>query len=89
MKKEKKSFAAAQMATIAATRWTGNKLLFKGGLRKVSLASYMNIRWGQHEQGVINTFIKEILKLLKAHSFRAGNPYKPSLRSHLDLQFLT
>ena len=30
-KKKKKKYAAAQMAIILATRWTGNKLLLKGG----------------------------------------------------------
>ena len=29
---EKTDFAAARLATISATRWTGNKLFFKGGL---------------------------------------------------------
>ena len=31
-KKKKKDFAAARLATISATRYTGNKLFFKGGL---------------------------------------------------------
>ena len=31
-KTEKKDFAAARLATISATRWTGNILFFKGGL---------------------------------------------------------
>ena len=31
-KQEKKKFADARLATISATRWTGNKLFFKGGL---------------------------------------------------------
>ena len=31
-KKEKKNFAAARLATISPTRYTGNKLFFKGGL---------------------------------------------------------
>ena len=31
LKKKKKDFAAARLATISATRWTGNKLFFKGG----------------------------------------------------------
>ena len=30
---KKKDFAAARLATISVTRWTGNKLFFKGGLR--------------------------------------------------------
>ena len=30
-------FAAARLATISATRWTGNKLFFKGGLTFQSL----------------------------------------------------
>ena len=29
---KKKDFAAARVAIISATRWTGNKLFFKGGL---------------------------------------------------------
>ena len=32
-KEKKKDFAAARLATISATRWTGNKVFFKGGLR--------------------------------------------------------
>ena len=35
--KKKKDFAAARLATISATRWTGNKLFFKGGLRYTCL----------------------------------------------------
>ena len=31
-KKKKKGFAAARLATISATRYTGNKHFFKGGL---------------------------------------------------------
>ena len=33
-KEKKKDFAAARLATISATHWTGNKLFFKGGPRK-------------------------------------------------------
>ena len=31
-KGKKKDFAATRLATISATRWTGNKVFFKGGL---------------------------------------------------------
>ena len=31
-----KDFAAARLATISATRWTGKKLFFKCGLKSVS-----------------------------------------------------
>ena len=31
--KKKKDIATARLATISATRWTGNKLFFKGGLK--------------------------------------------------------
>ena len=33
---KKKDFAAARLATISDTRWTGNKLFFKGGIKSVS-----------------------------------------------------
>ena len=33
----RKDFAVSQLATIIATRWTGNKLLFKGGLLGATL----------------------------------------------------
>ena len=35
-RKKKKDFAAARLATISATRYTGNKLFFKGGLNRKS-----------------------------------------------------
>ena len=34
-KKRKKDKVAARLATISSTRWTGNKLFFKGGLSTV------------------------------------------------------
>ena len=34
---KKKDFAASRLATIMATRWTGNKLFFKNGLMPTSI----------------------------------------------------
>ena len=37
---KKKDFAASRLATIMVTRWTGNKVFFKGGLMYVRLISH-------------------------------------------------
>ena len=49
MGEEKKDFPAARLATITATRWTGNKLFSKGGLTEHSASSRV-LRRGQRER---------------------------------------
>ena len=51
--KKKKDFAAARLATISATRYTENKLFFKGGLRRVhTFVNYAPRNISVHSSGI-------------------------------------
>ena len=55
-KVEKKEFAAARVAIILATRWTGNTFFFKGGLSSVDL----KVNQGPHCTGKTGKITKII-----------------------------